>query len=225
MSVKFDKCMCNALYRIVIFAMLIASTAMVYNYRNEIQNYAKQYITDNESATVYQGKIQNMDDILNGYMNRSSDVQAISVYKFIPNSQSALYKGQSNILTTTRGNGVSEDWKPEVRSVDSTAQDVLFNKVHYEAITSVKVVCDKIYNVKSVFSCEKYKVISKDFKSIITIPVMDARSYSVTGYIMVVLEDEYNTSQIQNIVSDMRPYIEKIQPIVNSISKDDIPIK
>lgn len=223
MSINCTLC---TICKCVIFVLLIVTGCMVYVARDDIRSTAEKLVPPSESSILYQGKIQNMDDILSGYLKKYTDVKAVSVYKFIQYNGSALYKGQMNILTSYRDSDFSiDDWKPEVHSLDGSLQDVLFNKVHYETITSVRVGCDKIYTASPNFSCEKYKVISEDFRSVVTIPIMDTRTFTITGYVMVLLEKEYDNKQVQSMVSEIRPYIDKIQPFVNSIAKEDIPKK
>lgn len=227
MSIKLDKSgMFWALCKSIVLITLISIIGVVYAFRGEVRELMYHELSQTETQALYQGKIQNMDDILGAYLKTDQDAKAISVYKFIPYNESVLYKGQMNILTSSKEKDFSlNEWKPELHAVDSSAQDVLFNKVHYETITSVRVVCDKIYNASTTYSCEKYKVISEDFKSIVTIPIMDTQTYAVTGYVMILLQKEYDNTEVQNMVTKLRPYIEKIQPFVTSITKDEIPTK
>lgn len=219
-------CTLCTICKCIILVLLLVTGCMVYISRDDIRSTAANLVPRSEAAVMYQGKIQNMDDIMMGYLKKYPDIKAVSVYKFIPYNGSALFKGQMNILTSYRDSDFSlDDWKPELHALDSSLQDVLFNKVHYETITSVRVGCEKIYTASSTFTCEKYKVISEDFRSVVTIPIMDTRTFSITGYVMVLLEKEYDNTQVQSMVSEIRPYIDKIQPFVNSISKDEIPKK
>lgn len=222
MSSKINKiCIFCKSIALAFMVMVGASTVA---YRHEICQYLKPVPAQTVLQTaMVNGKIQNIDDILTAYLNTRPEASAIAVFKFIPDENNAIYKGQVNIVTSYRREEVQPNqWDPELGKFDGNIQDILFNKVHYETVKSVQVLCEKIYSTKTAFSCEKSKIVEDDVKSIVTIPVLNEQSYAVTGYVLVVLHDEYTKDQINKLVQELSPYMQKIQPIISGVTLSDM---
>lgn len=101
---------------------------------------------------------------------------------------------------------------------DKAYQEIFLNKVHYENIFGSKLECTMLYDNLKEFSCENVKQIRYTYNTIITIPVLDTKSFKVTGYVMITLDKTYSHVDVQNLISKVQVNLAGINESIQYIN-------
>lgn len=153
--------------------------------------------------------------ILRSILSKNEDISNIVIYKFIPDENTSIYKGQIGVASESK----YDDFpvlSTEVESLNenTNVQDILLNKIRYDSVRTIKVLCDNQFDPRHVYSCEKFKQIDLRHKSIVSIPIMDSSNYGVLGYVMITLDSEYGHAEVQELVNDTKPYLSRMERII-----------
>lgn len=207
---------------LIIGFTVIINTQHISSVLNEL---ISEHMLDNES-NLTTGDIYNINAELKSFLRQSPHVSTIVLYKFIPDKQTNLYKGQIAVASETR---VKEEYDSvsnlhyDVPNVDSRRnkiiQDILLNKIHYDVISTFQYRCDNILEFAEMYNCSKPYIMNQDYKSLITIPIRDSSTYNVVGYVVVLLNVEYTNDDVQDLVNKIKPHLQMVQLIISNSNK------
>jgi len=186
---------------------------------NFIQGKAEAEVFPIMMNSVYasQQNNENINVEFRKMMIKYPDIKSVVLYKFVQDSGTSIYTGQINITSETHDGSKLPDDNDVNPMVDSTnsIQDILLNKVNYENVATIQLLCENKFNASQLFSCERYKKIGSKYKSVISIPIIQNVDVGVVGYVMITLGSEYDNLQVQDLVNGLRPYITSVQLLVN----------
>ena len=156
----------------------------------------------------------NVEVELKRILLKNDDITSASVFKFTT-GDSDIYTGQVKVGSVSKDGHEIKDEHLINPMVDSTnsVQNILLNNVNYENTKTIKLLCEDKFSTSSLFSCERYKQISQNYKSIISIPIVKDVNTGVTGYVMLTLRSEYSHRQVQEIVNRLQDNIKNIEKI------------
>jgi hypothetical protein len=186
---------------------------------NFIQGTAEAEVFPLMMNSVYASKQtnENINVEFRKMMLKYPDIQSVILYKFVQDSGTSIYTGQVNITSETHdGSKIPEDSyvNPMMDSTNSI-QDILLNKINYENVATIQLLCEDRFSSSQLFSCERYKKIGTTYKSVISIPIIQNVNVGVIGYVMVTLGSEYDNLQVQDLVNGLQPNITSVQLLVN----------
>lgn len=186
---------------------------------NFIQGKAEAEVFPIMMNSVYasQQNNENINIEFRKMMIKYPDIHSVVLYKFVQDSGTSIYTGQINITSETQDGSklpVDSNINPMVDSTNSI-QDILLNKINYENVATIQLLCENKFNASQLFSCERYKKIGSQYKSVISIPIIQNVDVGVIGYVMITLGSEYDNLQVQDLVNGLRPYITSVQLLVN----------
>lgn len=152
-------------------------------------------------------------------LHENEDVVDVVLFKFIKEEDdTTMYKGQVGVTVLNRGGKNVIDNSIYILSDNNKAfQEILLNKVHYENVTSVRAECNEFFNARDKFSCSASHNVNIAYKTVVTIPISDKDGYSVIGYILLTIDREYDNTQIQKVVSSIKPHIVAVQETMNKL--------
>lgn len=139
-------------------------------------------------------------------------INSIVLFKFIQDEKSVYLKGHTGVTLVDR-TGVA-DLNSHVFSLiddNNFMQEILLNKVHYENINSNINQCINFYKVGTQYFCDDYKNVGQRFKTVITVPLNDSNGYTVSGYVMIVLNGKHNNIEVESIVNSIRHQLVEVQ--------------
>lgn len=186
---------------------------------NFIQSKAEAEVFPIIMNSVYanQQNNENINVEFKKMMLKYPDIHSVVLYKFVQGSGTSIYTGQINITSQTHDGSklpIDRNINPMVDSTNSI-QDILLNKINYENVSTIQLLCENKFNASQLFSCERYKKIGSQYKSVISIPIIQNVDVGVIGYVMITLGSEYDNLQVQDLVNGLRPYITSVQLLVN----------
>lgn len=151
-------------------------------------------------------------------IKKKHDISTIVLYRFVPDDKTKMFKGQLGLTISDR-NG-KKSMNPDLFTMSNNnqaLQEILLNKVHYENISSIKRECKEFYSVKINYDCLKFDNLHETYKTVVTIPLVDRNGYNVIGYVLFVLDKQYDNNQVQQIVNELRPHLKGVQDKANNI--------
>lgn len=201
-----------------VVACFVLGVFVLFN-ANFIQGKADAEVFPIMMNSVYasQQNNENINVEFRKMMLKYPDIHSVVLYKFVQDSGTSIYTGQINITSETQDGSklpVDSNINPMVDSTNSI-QDILLNKINYENVATIQLLCENKFNASQLFSCERYKKIGSQYKSVISIPIIQNVDVGVIGYVMITLGSEYDNLQVQDLVNGLRPYITSVQLLVN----------
>lgn len=169
-------------------------------------------------ASTDKNNILYVNKVFSNIIKDKPDVSTIVLYKFVPDDSSSMFKGQLGLTIKDRDGKTSMN--PDLYTMSNNKQalqEILLNKVHYENISSSKKECREFYNSKLNYDCLKFDNLHETYKTVVTIPLVDSNGYKVIGYVLFVLDKQYDNIQVQKIVNDIRPHLSGVQSKANDI--------
>lgn len=187
---------------------------------NSIQLSVRNEVYPLLLENVYKIKNKNIDNInieFRKMLISNKDISSIVLYKFISDDKTSMFTGQVNVTSESKDGTNLPRSNFIAPMVDSTnnIQEILLNKVHYDNITTIQLLCDTKYDSTKFYSCEKYKDIGSTYKSVVSIPIINNLDVGVVGYVMITLGSEYDNMQVQSLVNNLKPYLNNVQSLVN----------
>lgn len=162
---------------------------------------------DRESYEI--GKI---NTIFATIVKEDSTINSVVLFKFLQDDKTKFFKGHTGITLVDR-NGVAKLNSHVFTLIDDNnfMQEILLNKVHYENINANINQCMNLYKVGTQYFCDQYKIVGQRFKTIITVPVISTDGYSMLGYVMIVLNGQYDHEEVQEVVNNVRSKLVEVQ--------------
>lgn len=195
----------NALKKCVIIISLIFVACTAFYFNSTLTKFAQSLFCGNSLSL---NKVKTIDDNLTNLAYSDSNITTVALYRFVPDSKNkALYKGQVLISTISKNKDESYlQLMPPLNSPDSTEiiQDVLLNQVHYNTFQFMQMVCNSKLELNEYYSCERYKILKAQYKSFVSVPIHDDKTYMVIGYIVILSSVEYNNIEIQNLINKFK---------------------
>lgn len=219
------KCSNKALcfLRITTFIVFLIIGFVVVINTNNISTVINSIITEHlliNESNLTNGDMLHINAELKSFLRHSSDVSTIVLYKFIPDEKTKLYKGQIAVASETNIEGNTDSVSNlhyGIPAIDSRRnkiiQDILLNKIHYDVISTFQFRCDNILEFTEIYKCPNPFIMSEEYKSLVTIPIRDPSTFSVIGYVVVLLNIEYTNDDVQDLVNTIRPHLEMVQMI------------
>lgn len=152
-------------------------------------------------------------------LNSQKDVRTVVLYRFIPDDNTNMYKGQVGVAIQDR-DGNRRSMEPELYTLSSSKsayQEIMLNKVHFENIFSLRSECPQFYNRDELFDCSNVKQTRHQHQTVVTIPVVDHAGYKVIGYIMLTVDKKYTETEIKAMVNNIKPYIKDIPDSIKNM--------
>lgn len=205
-----NKRIVNGILRFITVCMCFVLGILILLSKEEIENKITSSlfpaVERNFFKSSYELKRINHEFI--NILNTQKDINTVVLYKFIPDTETHLFKGQIEIALKDRSGNkrVMTDLYTLDRS-NNAYQEILLNKVHYENIFGSKMECVMFYQRELQYSCQDVHQISYTNYTIITIPVLDHNGYQVNGYIMLTVNKRYDQYQVQDLVNGIQPSV------------------
>lgn len=152
---------------------------------------------------------------LNRMMVENEHINSIVAYQFIADKETSIYKDQMVIASKSK-NGVSPyiaGFKESV-ALNVNVQNILLNKIQYDNTKTINVLCENLFDINHVYSCEKFKMIDTKHKSVVSIPILDNDTFGVLGYVVITLDGEYNHSDVETLVNNTKMFIQRMERII-----------
>lgn len=212
----FDKDRLSCLMRISTLIICLLLGTFIFTNRFTFKEVIQENVFPVVADVFYGASEQELISItLERMMDKNIQITSAVVYGFIPDEKTAIYKNQKVIATQSRFDlygppiGLLEDI-----STNRNVQNILLNKIQYDNTKTIQILCESLFDINHVYSCDKYKTIGLSNKSVVSIPVLDTNTYGVLGYVVITLDDEYSNIDIQNLVNNSKPYIQRLEKII-----------
>lgn len=162
---------------------------------------------DRESYEI--GKINNLFTTI---VKEDDTINSVVLFKFLHDDKTKFFRGHTGITLVDR-NGVAKLNSHVFSLIDDNnfMQEILLNKVHYENINANINQCINFYKIGTQYFCDEYKNVGQRYKTIITVPVISPDGYTMLGYVMIVLNGQYDHSEIQEVVNNVRSKLVEVQ--------------
>lgn len=201
-------CMCFVLGIII----LLSKETIENNIKRNIFPLVEQYVFNNSY------ELKKINSEFGNILTNLSDVNAVVLYKFIPDDETRLFKGELGVALQDRtGTKTTLSDLYSIKRSNKAYQEILLNKVHYENIFGSKMECTMFYNKELEYSCQDVREISYSNYTIITIPVLSRNGYQVNGYIMLTIGKRYDQYEVQKLVNKLKPYVVTISASLQRI--------
>lgn len=152
---------------------------------------------------------------LDRMMAENEQINSIVAYQFIADEVTSIYKDQMVIASKSRvGTSHFVIGYKEPVTLNGNVQNILLNKIQYDNTKTINVLCENLFDVNHVYSCEKFKMIDTKHKSVVSIPILDNESFGVLGYVVITLDGEYNHSHVEALVNKTKMFILRMERII-----------
>ncbi len=200
---------------LAVVACLVLSFFVLFN-ANFINKQAESELSPvimKNVAAVDQNRTDSINMEFKRMMLKYPDISSVVLYKFVRDKGTSMYAGQINVTSETRDGSIIPKDNSVVPMIDGTnnVQEILLNNVHYENTSTIELLCEGRFDTTQAYSCEKYKRIGNQYKSVVSVPIVQNIDVGVIGYVMITLGSEYDNLQVQSLVNNIRPYLANIQ--------------
>lgn len=200
---------------LMILLLIITNT---FNIRNSLLHHITPLVN------IYKGEQRDNDMILiknnlSQILKADSNIESVIVYKFVMDKNGIYFKGQMNIaseasskLKSYEALLVDNPFRTINKDENERMQDIFMNRIHYSNTKTINNIC----NYSEVTgSCGDLNYFSTEYRSIITIPLMN-KEFSVIGYTSIILNNEYDNNTISELIVKINPNIDNLKMLIDS---------
>lgn len=200
----------SSILRVFIVCSCISLSVLLFLNRSQIENRITVTVIPSIEKHFFKSSFE-LDKVNDSFVNilaNHSDISTLVLYKFVPDEDTQMYKGQIGLALRDRSGArrLRTDMYTLDRS-DRAYQEIFLNKVHYETIVGSKLECSLYYDNTKDYSCEDVKHIRYTYNTIITIPILDKKKYEVAGYVMITTNRTFNQHEVENLINEIRPQL------------------
>lgn len=198
----------NVFKKCIIIITMLFITSLAFYFNNSLTKFISSSFRGDQLSD---NQVKVIDANLTDLAYSDANITKVVLYKFVPDSKNkSLYKGQLLVSSISKTNDKTVvDVMPPLNSPDSTdiIQDVLLNQVHYNTFQFMQMVCNSKLDLNEYYSCERYRILKAQYKSFVSVPIHDDKTYMVIGYIVILSTVEYDNNQIQELINNSQPHL------------------